>query len=95
MTAKKVLNYYNQDVYFSNYSDMFSWKNISYKLGKYKIYSQKIDLGDWLKTIDYNFIYKYCISKKMKLYYVQKMYESGKILSDSVPPELRNNTPKK
>lgn len=95
VTAKKVLNYYNQDVYFSNYSDMFSWKNISYKLGKYKIYSQKIDFGDWLKTIDYNFIYKYCISKKMKLYYVQKMYESGKILSDSVPPELRNNTPKK
>lgn len=89
ITSEKIIKYYKYDVHFSDYSNLFQWNSTYYKLGKHKISTDKMDSGNWVESIDYDFLFKYCMYKKMKLCYVQEMYESGKIPLNLVPPELR------
>lgn len=90
ITAKKIIDYYSYPVYYPDYSSNFDWGKAHYKIGKYKIKTERIKVDDWQQTIDYDFIFKYCLTKKAKILYINGMYKSGRVPKQFVPPELRN-----
>ena len=89
ITAQKIINYYSYSVYYSDYVSTLDWGPFDYKVGKYKIKSERVKSGDWTKSIDEKFIFKYCLMKKAKILHIEEMYKRGKLPEQFIPPEIR------
>lgn len=89
ITAKKIINYYSYPIYYSDYGGTLEWGKYDYKLGGYKIKSERVKVGNWMEAIDGDFIFEYCLRKKAKIFYINEMYKSGKLSKRFVPPELK------
>ena len=89
ITAQKIINYYSYPVYYSDYVSTLDWRPFDYKVGKYKIKSERVKSGDWTKSIDEKFIFKYCLMKKAKILHIEEMYKRGKLPEQFIPPEIR------
>lgn len=89
ITAQKIINYYSYPVYYTDYVSTLEWGKYDYKLGGYKIKSERVKVGNWMEAIDEDFIFEYCLRKKAKIFYINEMYKSGKLSKRFVPPELK------
>ena len=89
ITAQKIINYYSYPIYYPDYVSTLEWVTFDYKVGKYKIKSERVKSGDWTESIDEKFIFKYCLMKKAKILHIEEMYKRGKLLEQFIPPEIR------
>lgn len=90
LTAQKIISYYSCPVSYSDYPSALTWVYTDYKVGRYRIKTERVKLDDWAETIDKDFLFEYCMAKKAKILYVEEMYKRGKISKEFLPPELRN-----
>ena len=89
ITAQKIINYYSYPVYYTDYVSTLDWVTVDYKVGKYKIKSERVKSGDWTKSIDEKFVFKYCLMKKAKILHIEEMHKRGELTEQFLPPEIR------
>ncbi len=89
VTASKIIGYYRYPVHFFEYNNLIEIFKVPYKIGSCEIIDERIKINDWRGQIDNDFLFDYCLNRKLQIAHICELYEMGRISKDDVPPGIQ------